>query len=159
MIGLDYAPLRWVASVDEDDTLMPIVSLGSQVNPRRLVMTFDRLLQQSDFVTHMKTMLALLSKHYQFPVDVEFAVTVKPDSPRPKLTFHLLQCRPQSSMKGENVRPVPEVPEEDKVFLATRMVPQGEISTLNTSSTLTRPGTASWPIPCHGMKWRASSAC
>ena len=130
VIGLDYAPLRWVASVDEDDTLMPIMSLGSQVNPRRLVMTFDRLLQQSDFVTHMKTMLTVLSKHYECPVDVEFAVTVKPDSPRPKLTFHLLQCRPQSSMKGEKVRPVPEAPEEDKVFLATRMVPQGEVSNI-----------------------------
>lgn len=129
VIGLDYPPLRWVASVDEGETLMPVMSLGPQVSPQRLVMTFDSLLQRSDFVPHMKTVLSLLSKHYEFPVDVEFAVTVKPDSPRPSLTFHLLQCRPQSSMKGEIARPIPiELPQEDKVFMATRMVPQGEIS-------------------------------
>jgi hypothetical protein len=128
VIGLDYPALRWVASVDEGETLMPIVSLGLQVNPRQLVMTFDSLLQRSDFVTHMKSMLTVLSQHYEFPVDVEFAVTLTPDSPRPRLKFHLLQCRPQSSMKGEAVRPVPaDVPKENQLFLATRMIPQGEV--------------------------------
>ena len=129
VIGLDYPPLRWVASVDEDDTLMPIVSLGPQVSPKNLVLTFDTLLQRSDFVPHMKSMLSALSQHYHFPVDVEFAVTLTPDSPRPRLTLHLLQCRPQSSMKGEPVRSIPaDVPEQDKIFLATRMVPQGTVS-------------------------------
>ena len=129
VIGLDYPPLRWVASVDEGDTLMPIVSLGPQVSPKNLVLTFDALLQRSDFVAHMKSMLSILSQQYHFPVDVEFAVTLTPDSPRPRLTFHLLQCRPQSSMKGEPVRSIPaDVPEQDKVFLATRMAPQGAVS-------------------------------
>jgi len=129
VVGLDYPPLRWVASVDEGDTLMPIVSLGPQVSPKNLVLTFDALLQRSDFVAHMKTMLSVLSQQYHFPVDVEFAVTLTPHSPRPRLTFHLLQCRPQSSMKGEPVRPIPaNVPERDKIFLATRMVPQGTVS-------------------------------
>ncbi len=129
VMDLDYPPLRWVASVDEGDTLMPIVSLGPQVSPKNLVLTFDALLQRSDFVAHMKSMFSVLSQHYHFPVDVEFAVTLTPDSPRPRLVFHLLQCRPQSSMKGEPVRSIPaDVPEQDKVFLATRMAPQGTVS-------------------------------
>jgi hypothetical protein len=129
VIGVDYAPLRWVASVYEDETLMPIVSLGAQVSPKNLVLTFDALLQRSDFVPHMKSMLSVLSQHYQFPVDVEFAVSLTPGSPKPKLTFHLLQCRPQSSMKGGVVRPIPaDVPEQDKLFLSTRMVPQGAVN-------------------------------
>jgi hypothetical protein len=77
----------------------------------------------------MKSMLSVLSRHYEFPVDVEFAVSLAPASPKPKLTFHLLQCRPQSSMRGEKVRPIPTtVPDQDKVFIATRMVPQGMVS-------------------------------
>jgi len=128
VIGLDYPALRWVASVDDGETLMPVMSLGLHVNPRQLVMTFDSLLQRSDFVPHMKSMLTVLSQHYQFPVDVEFAVSLIPGSPRPKLKFHLLQCRPQSSMKGEAVRPIPaDVPLEAQLFCASRMVPQGEI--------------------------------
>jgi hypothetical protein len=129
VIGLDYPPLRWVASVYEDDTLMPIVSLGASVSPKNLVLTFDALVQRSDFVPHMKSMLSVLSQHYQFPVDVEFAVSLEPASPKPKLTFHLLQCRPQSSMKGGVVRALPSnVLEQDKIFLATRMVPQGAVN-------------------------------
>jgi hypothetical protein len=129
VIGLDYPPLRWVVSVDDGDTLMPVVSLGPGVSPRNLVLTFDTLLQRSDFVPHMKSMLSVLSRHYEFPVDVEFAVSLTPASPRPKLTFHLLQCRPQSSARGEKVRPVPtDVPDRNKVFVATRMVPQGMVS-------------------------------
>ena len=128
VIGLDYPPLRWVASVYEDDTLMPIVSLGN-VSPKDLVLTFDALLQRSDFVPHMKSMLAVLSQHYEFPVDVEFAVSLEPALPKPKLTFHLLQCRPQSSMKGGTVRPVPsDVLQADRLFVSSRMVPQGAIN-------------------------------
>lgn len=129
VIGLDYPPLRWVVSVDDGDTLMPVVSFGPGVSPRNLVLTFDTLLQRSDFVPHMKSMLSVLSQHYEFPVDVEFAVSLTPALPRPKLTFHLLQCRPQSSMRGEKARPIPaHVPDENKVFMATRMVPQGMVS-------------------------------
>jgi hypothetical protein len=128
VIGLDYPPLRWVASVYEDDTLMPIVSLGN-VSPRDLVLTFDTLLQRSDFVPHLKSVLSVLAKQYEFPVDIEFAVSLTPASPKPKLTFHLLQCRPQSSMKGGVVRPIPaDVPQPDKVMLCSRMVPQGTVS-------------------------------
>ncbi len=129
VIGLDYAPLRWVASVDEGDTLMPIMSLGLQVSPKNLVLTFDALLQRSDFVAQMKTILSTLSRHYQFPVDVEFAVTLTNVSGQPKLTYHLLQCRPQSSMRGEAIRPIPaDVPAQDQILRATRMVPQGQVS-------------------------------
>ena len=33
VIKLDYPPLRWVASTYQDDTLMPVVSLASTVDP------------------------------------------------------------------------------------------------------------------------------
>jgi hypothetical protein len=130
VIGLDYPPLRLVASVREEDTVTPIVSLGA-ISPRNLVLTCDTLLQRSDFVPMVTTLLSTLTQHYQVPVDVEFAITVTPASPRPQITFHLLQCRPQSSMQEREVRPIPkDVPEKDQVFLVTQMVPRGEVRDL-----------------------------
>ncbi|MBN1178110.1 MAG: PEP/pyruvate-binding domain-containing protein, partial [Anaerolineae bacterium] len=124
VIGLDYPGLRLIASVEEQDTLMPLLSLG-RVSPDDLVYTFDTLLQRGRFAPMVKGILATLNEEYQFPVDVEFAVTLTPDQ---QLAFHLLQCRPQSSMAGQPVRPVPtDVPEEKQIFQVTRMVPQGEI--------------------------------
>jgi hypothetical protein len=106
---------------------MPLLSLG-RVSPEKLVVTFDTLLQRSAFVPMLKSILSTLAEEYQFPVDVEFAVTLGQATPKPEITFHLLQCRPQSSMAGRPVRPVPlNVPEEDVIFRATHMVPQGEI--------------------------------
>jgi hypothetical protein len=131
VLNPDFFALRWVASLKDDDTLRPLRSLGPQVVPERLVLTFDALLKQTDFVPLLKSALTSLSEHYGFPVDVEFALTLRPDErdARPRLTLHLLQCRPQSSMRGGSQRPVPaNVPAPDQVFLATRLVPEGLVS-------------------------------
>jgi hypothetical protein len=95
-------------------------------------LTFDSLLQRSQFVPLMKTILTRLAAQYQLPVDVEFAISLAPgESGKPELTFHLLQCRPQNrwSTDGSAVQVIPEdLPDQDKIFLCTRMVPQGRVS-------------------------------
>jgi len=129
-LGVEYAPLRWVASLREDGTLMPLKSLGPRVTPDKLVLTFDGLLQKTDFVAQMKTILGTLAKNYGFPVDVEFTASLTPDPTggKPWLKFCVLQCRPQALARGELTRPIPrEVAEADKLFLASRMVPHGQI--------------------------------
>src|SRR5690606_29336674 len=70
--------------------------------------------------------------HYELPVDVEFAATLHDaGSGQPRLQLHLLQCRPQSSLRGQSARPVPQdLPAADKLFCATRMVPQGEVNSV-----------------------------
>jgi pyruvate phosphate dikinase-like enzyme len=128
IINRDFPPLRWVASNDQGDTILPLFSLGPQVSPDHLVLTFDTLLQRSDWVPLMKSVLSTLAHHYQVPVDVEFAINLGPGSSQPQLTFHLLQCRPQSKLHGEFAPSIPEdVPASDMLFLATRMVPQGQV--------------------------------
>lgn len=128
LLNVDYPPLRWLASVDEGDTLSPILSLGPQIRPDRLVLTFDNLIQRSDFVSLLKNILATLGKEYGLPVDMEFAITLTPASPKPHLQFHLLQCRPQSNARGGNVRELPaNLSADDKLFVANRMVPQGDV--------------------------------
>jgi hypothetical protein len=123
--------LRWVASLKdaEAETLLPLRSIASPADADRLVLTFDNLIQRTDFVPVLKQVLATLARHYELPVDVEFAATIQAEQERPKVRFHLLQCRPQSALRGATVRPLPrDLPQSDKLFLATHMVPQGELN-------------------------------
>jgi hypothetical protein len=133
-LDLKYPALRWVASIKdpEAETLFPLKSLGPSVTPDRLVLTFDNLLQRTDFVPLMKRVLTTLARHYEQPVDVEFAATLWPDGPdgvgRPRVELHLLQCRPQSSLRTTKVAPLPlDLADGDKLFFTNRMVPQGEV--------------------------------
>ena len=132
VLGSDFPPLRWMASVDDGETLQPPLSIGLDIDPEKLVLTFDGLLQRSGFIPLLKTVLSRLAEQYQMPVDVEFTVSLKSgENNKPELLFHLLQCRPQNkgNSNGGIVRPVPtDLDEWDKVFLCTRMVPEGHIS-------------------------------
>jgi hypothetical protein len=131
VLGSDYAPLRWVVSVDDGDTVRPPVSIGRNIDPAQLILTFDSLLQRSEFVPLMKSVLSHLAEQYQQPVDIEFAVSLAPgEGGKPDVNFHLLQCRPQTLWSSDgSILTIPEdVPEQDKVFLCTRMVPHGHLS-------------------------------
>ncbi|MFZ6026917.1 MAG: PEP/pyruvate-binding domain-containing protein [Chloroflexota bacterium] len=133
VLGSDFHSLRWVASIDDGDTIRPPLTLGSRLSPDQLVLTFDYLLQRSDFVPTMKIVLAHLAEQYQLPVDVEFAASLSPSTgvSRPRLDLHLLQCRPQNRgiARDTAIRPVPtDIPEGNQIFLCSKMVPQGEVS-------------------------------
>jgi hypothetical protein len=128
VLGVDLPSLRWMVSVDDGDTVRPPVSLGLNFDPSSLVLTFDGLLQRSEFVPLLKTVLSRLAHTYQLPVDVEFAVSVSSgEMGKPRLDFHLLQCRPQTRWKSDvGTQAMPEnLLEQDKIFVCTRMVPQG----------------------------------
>jgi hypothetical protein len=131
VLGSDYDPLRWVVSVDDGDTVRTPLSVGLSLDPAQLIVTFDSLLQRSEFVPLIKNILSRLAEQYQLPVDIEFTVSLTPgEGGKPNVDFHLLQCRPQTRWKSDgSVQIMPEdLPEQDKVFLCTRMVPQGHVS-------------------------------
>ncbi len=104
------------------------------IDPAQLVLTFDGLLQRGEFVPLMKTILSRLAGQYEQPVDIEFAVSLTPGSgsaDKPKLVFHLLQCRPQNQWSAESreIQSIPtDLAAQDKILLCTRMVPQGRVS-------------------------------
>jgi hypothetical protein len=131
VIGGDYHSLRWVASVDDGDTIRPPLTLSANIPPDQIVLTFDYLLQRSEFVSTMKTVLTRLSDQYQLPVDVEFAVSLTPGTQKSELVFHLLQCRPQNRgiARDTAIREIPtDIPASAQLFRSSRMVPQGSIS-------------------------------
>ena len=130
-LELDFPALRWTASLLEDDTLLPLKSLSPRLSPDNLVLTFDALIQRTDFVPLVKSVLSTLAQHYGFPVDVEFTAALRPEpgGARPTVEFSLLQCRPQSTgARGENVRVPADIPAGDQLFAIARMVPQGQVS-------------------------------
>lgn len=129
VLNSDFAPLRWLASMDDGDTLQPLFTSGATLSPEQLVLTFDNLLAKSDFATLMKTVLMTLAKEYGNPVDVEFAVALE-DGPKLGLAFSLLQCRPQShAATGQSALPRPtDLRDEDRIFQACRLAPQGHVS-------------------------------
>ena len=131
VLGSDYPPLRWLVSIDDGETLHPPVYITRGTDPAQLVLTFDALLQRSDFVPLMKTVLSRLAQEYEQPVDIEFAVSLTPVSGKPNIDFHLLQCRPQNQLNMDNQEPqsIPtDVAAQDKILLCTQMVPQGRVS-------------------------------
>ncbi len=132
VLGSDFPALRLVASVDDGESVHAPTTMGLGIDPSRLVLTFDGLLRRSRFVPLLKSILTSLANEYHLPVDVEFAVSVSPGSNgEPKLTFHLLQCRPQTiwAPDGRPLQPAPaDLPDADRLFVCTRMVPEGQVS-------------------------------
>ncbi len=128
LLGSDFPALRWLASVDRGDTVMPVFSIGPELVPERTILTMDNFLQQSGFVGLLKGVLPALARAYGVPVDVEFAVTLDPESVKPEMRFHLLQCRAQTGVEGGAAGRIPKgIAAEDKFFVATRVVPQGAV--------------------------------
>ncbi len=130
LLGADYAPLRWMVSVDDGETVRPPLSIGLGIDSSQLILTFEGLLQRSSFVPLMKTVLTRLAQEYQRQVDIEFAVSFLPGNDKPELVFHLLQCRPQNQWSGgSEAQSIPtEVEPKDKLLLCSKMVPQGRVS-------------------------------
>ncbi|RMF05384.1 MAG: hypothetical protein D6768_01250 [Chloroflexi bacterium] len=126
IISEDFPGIQYLASLNEGDFIKPIFALGRGLDPRQMVLTFDNLLKNTDFVPLMKTILKKLERHYNRPVDVEFTVELIPKYPRPELKIYLLQCRPLSNREWAADVSVPNnIPIDEQVFSSTHLVPHG----------------------------------
>lgn len=123
----DYPSVRLLASEDKGSYLQQIYAPGT-LRDSKLVLTFDNLVKNEAFVTLMRGVLQKLEQHYGQPVDIEFTVGISKERPE-HFSLHLLQCRPQSWREGGSriAVPVEEVPRNDVIFLAQRMVPHGKV--------------------------------
>ncbi len=119
--GARYPMAQQIFSIWRDGQLIPATGLLMNVDPADLVVTFDGLLERTGFAKQMKEILDVLGETYGGPVDVEFA--------HDGHELHILQCRPQS--RGEEYARVTvpkDVPEEDKVFTASKYVQMGQVT-------------------------------
>jgi Pyruvate phosphate dikinase, AMP/ATP-binding domain len=130
VLDSEFYSLRWLVSVDNGETIHQPLYIMPGMDPSQFVLTFNGLLQRTEFVPLMKTVLTRLAQQYEQPVDIEFAVSLTPGSHKPRLDFHLLQCRPQNQWSADS-REIESMPidlaAQDKILVCTRMVPQGHV--------------------------------
>ena len=106
-------PLDIFSSPDKEVEATISTSTGS-ISPR--VLTFEHLLQKTQFVSDMKEMLRILQDAYECPVDIEFTTNFFDDG---SYRINLLQCRPlQVKEGGPIVEPPDTISADDKVLEA-----------------------------------------
>ena len=78
------------------------------------VLTFDKLLTETEFVTDMRALLDTLHKAYQNPVDIEFTLNFfEPEH----YQINLVQCRPLQVMDpGSSLPPPEQIPENQNIL-------------------------------------------
>ena len=81
------------------------------------ILDFKKLLQDTDFPGMMKDMLSILSKAYDYPVDIEYTANFKKDG---SFKLNLLQCRPlQTKGLGKSIE-IPKQPDVNRCLFQTR---------------------------------------
>jgi hypothetical protein len=131
VLSVDYPSVRFLASMDKGGYLQPMFSQSRNMDPRKMVLTFDSLLKDTPLVPLMKALLQKLERQYGWPVDIEFTVDIGSEYPHPSLRVHLVQCRPQSSHESDWRQAASfwdeawAIPEEDVLFSADKLVPHG----------------------------------
>lgn len=124
----DYPALRHVASLDRGDFIQEIVSTGSLDDSDNLMVTFDTLVEDRNFIKLMRTILMRLQEAYGRPVDLEFTVEIIPDHPKSEYRLHVLQCRPLSQRAvGEPVEIPEDLPQEKILFNSFGLIPDGQV--------------------------------
>ena len=117
-IASEYPNIAEVMSILDNDRFRKIMPLLDNLEESNLVVTFDVLKKQTQFIEQMGAILNVLEDVLGVPVDVEFASDGD--------DLYLLQCRPQSY--GDEYEPVDipaNVSEENIIFSANRYVSNG----------------------------------
>jgi len=129
VLNSGYAPLRYLAQLDEEGYFSSLHSNVIEGDERRLVLTFEDLLRRTSFAEHMRQILHLLETNYHSPVDTEFTVTIgRGEGGKPQVFITLLQCRPLSHLVDTAQVPWPvDVARQDIIFSTRFVVPQGFI--------------------------------
>lgn len=126
LIAHGYPNLRAVASLDRGDYIDELTSAAAPANPDDLLLTFNTLTRDHHFVKLMRTALMRLEQGYGRPVDVEFTVDVVAGYPNPEYHLDIVQCRPLSQRDEVEVHIPKNIPEEDVLFAAYQLVPDGK---------------------------------
>jgi hypothetical protein len=87
----DYPNLHLFVSVMRDSNPYDPISRKVEGSPGQWVLTFNNLIQRTDFVPFMGSILTKLETAYGQPVDVEFTASVDSSN---HVRVNLLQCRP-----------------------------------------------------------------
>jgi hypothetical protein len=81
------------------------------------ILTFEKLLSETNFTHTMQKMLKILDSHYQYPVDIEFTANFTKND---EIKINLVQCRPLQT-KGLTAKiAIPQKIESEKILFKSR---------------------------------------
>ena len=107
--------LDLLASQDRH-TLQKMAELGMK-GQHAWVLTFEKLLANTDFTSIMQKLLKTLESRYQYPVDVEFTVNFTEDG---TFRINLLQCRPLQTKGIKAGIQIPKNIEPEKILFESQ---------------------------------------
>ncbi|MBN1796395.1 MAG: PEP/pyruvate-binding domain-containing protein [Sedimentisphaerales bacterium] len=103
--------ISMIASIDRETEKQ--IKAHNLKNAHAWVLTFEKLLSETDFTETMRRMLKTLEENYKYPVDVEFTANF---SNKDHLRINLVQCRPLQT-KGLTTKVViPDDIKPDKIL-------------------------------------------
>lgn len=112
--------LHQLVSVYKDGNIFPTSSLELDASRDELVVTFDGLINRTNFVKQVRAILLALQKGLGTPVDIEFASDGQ--------SFYLLQCRSQYTESDVSASAIPQdIPESKILFTANRFISNGRV--------------------------------
>lgn len=126
VLNSDSPYLRLIASLDEGEYLHEIISKGGLDDNSKFVLTFDKLTKDRKFVDLLRTALQRLEKVYKTPVDIEFVVETTVTGGRVAYQLNIVQCRPLSQRQEGSVKIPSDIPKEDILFTAHKLIPDGK---------------------------------
>ncbi len=119
-----YIPiLEKIVSFNRQGLLADPVSALADFLKEDLVITFNSLIDRTDFVKQISTMLNVLDESFGSPVDIEFVSDGK--------DLYLLQCRPQSQIGESMSVSIPSLlKNQTKLFTANKYVNTGKLENI-----------------------------
>ncbi len=120
--GYEYPILEKIVSV-LDEGILRKVGFNTNLEEEDVVVTFNGLLENTNFIKQMRAVIKELQSKLATPVDIEFAHDGE--------NFYLLQCRPQSYSKFSTPAVFPEnIAEKNIIFTANKYITNGTVTNI-----------------------------
>jgi len=122
--GVTIPHINKLISIYKDNRIQRQTGLTVDFDPDDVIITFDNLIQDSEFIPQIRSILKILEDAYNNPVDIEFAHDGK--------NFYLLQCRGQSQSPETRPAPIPkDIPRKNILFSANKHISNGYIPNIS----------------------------
>lgn len=118
--GSEYPGLKNMVSIVRDNHITQPMGLNPDYEKEDLIITFEGLITNNNFVPMIKLLLDTLQEGMRHPVDIEFASNGN--------EFYILQCRSQTKSKEIQPDPIPrDIPRKKILFNANKYVSNGKV--------------------------------